>query len=250
MSASFQPFALAVTIDRDSPIPLHEQISGPLEELIQAGKLSPGQLIEDEVSMAKRLEVSRPTTRRALQELVNRGLLSRRRGIGTHVTPKHVRRPLSLTSLQDDLTKAGFTPTTRVLRYEVRLSNAEDCAHLQVEEGTEIVAITRLRMADGQPLALLHNLIPAQFAPSITQLNSGGLYAAFAEAGMHPVAAQQTISARLSDDFEAENLHLPVPSPVLTMQRTALDEHGQVLEYGDHVYNPENYSFHSLLTTG
>lgn len=248
MSDTHTPFILSVHVDRNSSTPLHEQISRPLEKLIVSGQLNPGQIIEDEVSLAQRLEVSRPTARRALQDLVNRGLLTRRRGLGTRVTPKHVRRPLTLTSLQDDLTKAGFESSTRVLHYEVCLANAEQAKALQIGEGSEIVSITRLRFANGQPLAILRNLIPLEIAPSITQLTSGGLYASFSAAGIRPVSAQQSISARLSQEDEATHLDIPHPSPVLTMQRTALDQTGRVLEFGDHVYNPIDYSFHSTLT--
>lgn len=247
MTDSSQSFALTVTLDRESPIPLHEQISTPLEQLILSGELTPGQLIEDEVSMAKRLNVSRPTTRRALQDLVSRGLLTRRRGVGTHVTPTHLRRPQSLSSLQDDLTQAGLTPTTTVVNYEVRLANNEDASLLHIPEGSEIVSVTRVRMINNQPLAILRNLIPAHLAPSITQLNTESLYTAFTNAGLRPAAAQQAISARMSAEDEAAQLALTHPSPVLTMERTAMDDNGQVLEFGRHVYNPKNYAFHSTL---
>ena len=64
------PFVPQIALDRDSEVPLYQQIAHPLEELILAGRLEPGRLIEDEVSMARRLKVSRPTTRRALRDLV------------------------------------------------------------------------------------------------------------------------------------------------------------------------------------
>ena len=120
------PFVPQIALDRDSEVPLYQQIAHPLEELILAGRLEPGRLIEDEVSMARRLKVSRPTTRRALRDLVARGLLTRRRGVGTRVTPMHVRRPLGLTSLNDDLVDAGFTPRTEVLSYEVMLAGEQE----------------------------------------------------------------------------------------------------------------------------
>lgn len=249
MSDPHSTFALPIALDRESSIPLYDQIARPLEELILSGALPPGQLIEDEVSMAQRLQVSRPTARRALQDLVNRGLLTRRRGIGTRVTPTHVRRPLSLTSLQDDLTKAGFNPSTDVLHYEVRLATLEDAEHLHISPGEEVVHIARLRRIDGHPLAILHNIIPAAFAPSITQLSHDGLYAALNSAGIQPTSAQQSIGARLSEESEAEYLNIEHPAPVLTMQRTAYDASGRVVEFGDHVYNPERYSFHLTLTS-
>ena len=79
MSDPTPPFALNITIDRDSKTPLHTQISEPLASLILDGTLPAGSRLEDELSMAKRLKVSRPTARQALQHLVDRGLVKRRR---------------------------------------------------------------------------------------------------------------------------------------------------------------------------
>lgn len=249
MSDPNSAFSLPITLDRESSIPLYDQIAKPLEDLILEGKLAPGQLIEDEVSMAHRLQVSRPTARRALQDLVNRGLLTRRRGIGTRVTPTHVRRPLSLTSLQDDLTKAGFNPSTEVLQYAIRLATLEDAEHLSINPGDEVVHTVRLRRIDARPLAILTNIMPAEIAPSITLLSAGGLYAALSDKGIQLASAQQAIGARLSNEGEAKYLNLDHPAPVLTMQRTAYDTSGRIIEYGDHVYNPEYYSFHLTLTS-
>ena len=114
-----------IMIDRDSTIPLYEQIARPIEAAIVSGELPAGAMIEDEVSMAQRLDVARPTARRALQELVTKGLLSRRRGVGTRVTPTHVHRPMKLSSLNEDLSDAGFIPSTKVLSYLVREASAE-----------------------------------------------------------------------------------------------------------------------------
>lgn len=75
------PFILNVKLNRNSAEPLYQQILMPISQLIKSGKLKPNQLLEDEISMAHRLDISRPTARRALQELVDSGLLVRRRGV-------------------------------------------------------------------------------------------------------------------------------------------------------------------------
>ena len=100
------PYALQIQLDRTSPVPLYYQISEPIAKLILDGDLPAGTRLEDELSMAARLQVSRPTARQALQRLVDRGLLTRRRGVGTIVAPTHVHRPMELTSLLNDLKAA------------------------------------------------------------------------------------------------------------------------------------------------
>ncbi|MDC4232491.1 GntR family transcriptional regulator [Actinomyces sp. B33] len=241
------PYIAEVTIDRSSAIPLYSQIAAPLEHLITSGELPPGQLIEDEVSMAHRLAVSRPTARRALQDLVSRGLLTRRRGAGTHVTPTHVRRPLSLTSLNDDLVKAGFTPRTEVLSYSISLADAADAQRLGCPESQEIVRIVRRRLVDDQPLALMTNILGADIAPTLTRLSEKGLYSCLADLGIKPVSAQQSIGARALADDEAPLLGMSAGDPALTMERTAFDANGRTVEYGSHVYNADLYSFRFTL---
>ncbi len=241
------PFIPEISIERDSVTPLYQQISRPLSEMISSGWLAPGQLIEDEVAMANRLRVSRPTARRALEELVNRGLVIRRRRVGTRVAPRHVHRPLGLTSLYDDLEKSGYTIRTEVLSYEVVLADAEQALQLKTALGTETVRIRRLRYIDDSPLAIMGNLIPADVAPSFRELNEQGLYACMRSRGVNPYSAEQSIGARLATRKDADLLNIDAGSALVTMQRTSYDRSGRIIELGDHIYVSSLYSYHLQL---
>ncbi|MGA4507765.1 GntR family transcriptional regulator [Propionibacteriaceae bacterium G1746] len=238
-----------ITLDRDSLTPLYEQIAKPIEAAILSGELPAGAMIEDEVSMAQRLDVARPTARRALQELTTKGLLTRRRGVGTRVTPPHVHRQLQLSSLNEDLSKAGFNPTTKVLTYVVREADADEAAELGVNKGDGILAVSRLRYADEHPLALLTNLIPIDLAPSWTDLGQHGLYHCLQAKGVELAAAEQEIGARMATDEEAELLDEEPQAPLLTMHRVARTAEGRVIEIGRHLYRPSLYSFKFSLFT-
>ena len=72
-----------------------------------------GNQLGNEIDLAKHFGVSRPTTRRAIQELVDQGLLVRKRGIGTQLVHDEITRPLQLSSLFDDLARDNKSPTTR-----------------------------------------------------------------------------------------------------------------------------------------
>lgn len=242
-----EPFVPAISIDRDFAIPLYQQICQPLSELIGSGWLVPGQLIEDEVAMANRLRVSRPTARRALEELVNRGLVIRRRRVGTRVAPRHVHRPLGLTSLYDDLKESGYEIRSEVLSYEVLLAKESQSAHLNTAVGSEIVQIRRLRFIDDAPLALMNNLIPFDVAPSFSELNEQGLYACMRKRGVNPYSAEQSIGARLTGRSDADLLNVDTGSALVTMQRTTYDHTGRVIEFGDHVYVSSLYSYRLQL---
>ena len=247
MPDSTLPFALDITIDRESKTPLHTQISEPLASLILDGTLPAGTRLEDELSMAKRLEVSRPTARQALQHLVDRGLVKRRRGVGTIVSPMHVHRPMQLTSLLSDLSAAGHTTSTTVLDYTEHEADAEDAEHLEVEEGTAVISCTRIRCADGEPIAVLSNLVPASIAPTLEELEAGGLYDLLRAQDIIPTTAKQVIGARNATTREADLLNERRRAALLTATRTTYDQSGRVIEYGQHIYRASRYTFETSL---
>ena len=239
-----------VGLDRRSGTPLHEQISRHIEALIRSGELPAGTGIETEVAMAARLGVSRPTARRALQDLVDRGLLIRTRGVGTEVAPELIRRPVELTSLYDDLTSAGRTPQTLVLDHAVVPATAVVARKLGVAEGEPVVSVRRLRTADGEPLAILTNFLPTAVAPAREELEAMGLYDALRAKGVLIRVAHQTIGARIATAAEARTLEERPRAALLTMERLALDAASTAVEYGTHVYRASRYSFDTTLFAG
>ncbi|WP_297741755.1 GntR family transcriptional regulator [uncultured Tessaracoccus sp.] len=240
---SKEHFSLEVEIDRSSPTPLHQQIADPLISLIQSGAIEPGTKLEDEVSMAHRLEVSRPTARRALETLVNRGLIVRRRGAGTAVAPRQIHRPMALTSLHDDLARDGHRVTTEVLEWLAQPADEDTAAMLSLAVGTPVVRIKRLRFTDGEPLALMTNVLPETTAPTRAELVEHGFYELLRERGVQIKLGTQNIGARLADDTEARLLDEPPGAALLTMQRTAYDEQQQPVEVGTHVYRASRYTY-------
>src|SRR3954462_7531166 len=108
-----------LTVDRSSPVPLYFQVAQELQRLIDTEALPAGTRLTNEIEFADRLGVSRPTMRRAIQYLVDRGLLVRKRGVGTQVVHPKVRRPVRLTSLYDDLLKSGRSPRTEIQSLEL-----------------------------------------------------------------------------------------------------------------------------------
>ena len=246
MEPTYEP---EITLDRDSQVPLYQQIAKPIEAAILSGALPAGAMIEDEVSMASRLDVARPTARRALQELASRGLLTRRRGVGTRVTPPHVHRPMKLSSLNDDLAEAGFAPSTKVLSYEMRESTQDEAEQLGIPQSEGLLAVCRLRYADNHPLALLTNLIPLDIAPTWQELGENGLYRCLSARKVEVTSARQVIGAREATAKEAQELGETEGAPLLTMNRTGYATDGRVIEVGQHVYRPSLYSFHFSLFT-
>lgn len=241
---------LRIELDRSSPIPLYHQVAQAIQSAIDDGRLTPGELLENEISLANRLGISRPTARQALRELVDKGQLVRKRGAGTHVAPARIRRPVDLTSLYDDLSKGGQRPTTTVLEHRVVPAPAEVAAALEIHEGAEIVMIKRLRLADGEPIALMTNFMPASIAPSREELEADGLYDCLRGRGIKPRIARQRIGARTATIAEARMLDESPRAALLTMERTAFDETGATVEFGQHIYRASRYTFDTTLFAG
>ncbi|MFD7923154.1 GntR family transcriptional regulator [Streptomyces sp. NPDC059740] len=240
--------SLTLSVDRHSPVPLYFQLAQQLEAAIETGKLAPGSLLGNEIQLAGRLGLSRPTVRQAIQSLVDKGLLVRRRGVGTQVVHSQVRRPLELSSLYDDLESAGQKPATRVLRNTTCPAGAEVAAALGVTEGTEVALVERLRLTHGEPVAHLRNHLPLEIV-RLTDgaLESTGLYRMMRAAGITLHSARQSVGARAATALEAEQLDEDEGAPLLTMERTTYDDTGRPVEFGSHVYRASRYAFEFQL---
>jgi DNA-binding GntR family transcriptional regulator len=237
-----------VRVDRTSPVPLYFQLAQHLERAIASGDLPHGSRLENEIQLAEHLRLSRPTVRRAIQYLVDKGLVVRKRGVGTTVVHAKVKRGIELTSLYDDLVRTGQTPTTRVLSNDVEAAPPEAAQALGMPEGTRVVGIRRVRYAQGAPIALLQNYLPVTLPRITTEaLEHDGLYRIMHGKGIHLHSAIQTIGARSANAGEARLLEEPRRAPLLTMERTAYDDHGEAVEYGTHVYRASRYYFEQSL---
>ncbi|MGW4226055.1 GntR family transcriptional regulator [Streptomyces bauhiniae] len=239
---------LGLRVDRSSPVPLYFQLAQQLEAAIERGALTPGSLLGNEIELAARLGLSRPTVRQAIQSLVDKGLLVRRRGVGTQVVHSQVKRPLELSSLYDDLEAAGQRPATKVLVNTVVPATAEIAAALGVTEGHDVHRVERLRLAHGEPMAYLVNHLPLGLLDLDTaRLEATGLYRLMRAAGITLHSARQSIGARGATSAEADRLAEAEGAPLLTMRRVTFDDTGRAVEQGDHTYRPARYSFEFQL---
>jgi DNA-binding GntR family transcriptional regulator len=239
---------LPLHVDRSSPVPLYFQVAQQIEQAIERGELGPGSRLDNEIQLADRYGLSRPTMRRAIQELVGKGLLVRKRGVGTQVVHARVKRAVELTSLYDDLSRSQQKPATRVLLHEEVPAPDEVAVRLGLPVGAPTVHIERLRLALDEPLAILRNWLPAALARFTEQdLEAGGLYARLRSSGVRICVATQRIGARAANAEQARLLEVKRGAPLLTMERTTFDDTGRAIEYGDHVYRSDTYSFETTL---
>jgi DNA-binding GntR family transcriptional regulator len=239
---------LDIVIDRSSPVPLYYQLAQSIESALQRGDLEPGDRMEAEIDLAVRTGLSRPTVRQAIQELVQRGILVRRRGIGTHVVQQQMRRPLELSSLYDDLTRAKHQPTTTVLGFSVDPATEEVASHLDLAEGDDVYVIERLRYDGESPLALIRNWLPADLLDlDRSSLTSHGLYELIRRSGVRLHVANQSIGAKEAAAQEAKLLGVKTGAALLTMERTTFNDTGRAIEWARSSYRADLYSFDATL---
>jgi DNA-binding GntR family transcriptional regulator len=243
-----EPVGALIRVDRSSPVPLYFQVAQRLQELIESGRLAPGSRLENEVTLADQLGLSRPTMRQAIQYLVDKGLLVRKRGVGTQVVHARVRRTVELTSLYDDLNRTHQQPRTEVLALAETVAPDDVAVALALPAGCTVLAIERLRYAQGEPLAVLRNYLPRDLLQlTAEQLAAEGLYQLMRAAGVHLRLAEQNIGARRATATEAKLLGEARGAPLLTMVRTAYDDGGRAVEHGVHAYRASLYSFELTL---
>ncbi|MDN5604061.1 MAG: GntR family transcriptional regulator [Kocuria sp.] len=241
--------SIDVTIDRSSPVPLYHQLVHGIETAIAEGNLPPGTMLDNELSLAKDLHLSRPTVRKAMDELVRSGLLVRKRGVGTQVVASEIRRSVGLTSLYEDLNDDRAQPTTKVLEFEEIEAPDDVAARLNLKPGSTVYYFKRVRNRAGTPLAIMENWVPIEIAELTREgLESRGLYTLLRQQGINFRLAQQKIGAAVATNDQAQLLQTSSGSALVTMSRTATDDIGRRAETGRHVYRADSYSFEMTLS--
>lgn len=229
-------------MDHKSPTPLYMQLAHQIEQAVADGALTPGDRIEGEPVLVGRLGISRDTVRHAIDQLVDRGILMRKHGVGTQVVAANLARRSGLISLYDELLAGGQEPSTRLVESAVRPAPAEVVEALQLDPDSEALFLMRLRSSDGSPLAIMRNWLPLgvldleDFDPE-----AEGLYEALRRVGISADAAHQSVGAAGAGEDEGRLLDLPVGAPVLTMVTTSYAGLGQPVEYGQHTYRPDRH---------
>lgn len=240
--------SLDLRLDRRSPIPLYYQVAQQIEQAIASGDLVPGERIDTEIEIAERYGLSRPTVRQAIAELVRKGLLVRRRGVGTQVVHAKVNRQVELTSLYDDLLQSGHRPTTTVLSFEVAPADQVITEALGVAPDCPVQHLERVRFDNGEPLAIMRNWVPLDVVTlDAAALAHTGLYDLMRNAGIDIHIAHQRIGAAAATAAQARLLAVRAGAPLLTLERTAFDNTGRAIEVSRSSYRADSYAFETTL---
>jgi GntR family transcriptional regulator len=209
-----------------------------------ADSLEVGQAIPSERRLSEELNVSRLTLRAALDELVREGYLTRRHGSGTYVSRPKIAQPLTLTSFSEDMRRRGMAPGSRTMELTVVSAGARLGRRLQLSPEANVVRVKRLRLADGEPMALEVLYVPADLVPGLgsTDLEDRSFYELLAERyGVVIAAGTQTIEPTVTNEEESEALGVPLHSPAFLFERTTLTAAGKPIEFVRSFYRGDRY---------
>lgn len=215
-------------------IPYYLQIRETIKERINAGEYPVGEYLPSETSLASQFGVSRMTLRRAIDELVQEGLLSRKWGTGTMVASKKVIRDYTkLTSFHEDVALRGMEPSSKLIFKEIIKADNRDAEKLLINKGDEIFHALRLRMVENQiPMAVHELFIPLSVCPWITSLDleKDSLYAAYDFHNLAIKWGSQIVEARLATPEQSKYLDIDVNSPVLYSDRLSFTQKNVLVE--------------------
>ena len=210
-------------------------------DLIQ--RLGVGNAIPSERQLSVDLGVSRLTVRAALDDLAREGYLVRRRGSGTYVQQPKISQELTMTSFSEDMRRRGMLPGSRTLSMSSTLAGARLGRFLQVSPSEAILVIKRLRLADGETMAIETLHLPEALVPGLSAKDlAGSFYDLLAERyGIAIASGTQAIEPTVTNEEESSALGVPLHSPAFLFERTSRDQLDRTVEFVHSVYRGDRY---------
>ena len=212
-------------------------------------QLEVGDAIPSERQLSADFGVSRLTVRAALDDLAREGYLVRRRGAGTFVSEPKIAQELTMTSFTDDMQRRGMRPASRTLELRISPAGARLGRLLHVSPSEPVVIASRLRLADGESMAIETVHIRESHVPGLTarDLEQHSFYELLKDRyGIDIVGGNQTIEPTVTDEDESAALGVPLHSPAFRFERVTQSETGEIVEFVESIYRGDRYR---LITT-
>src|ERR671932_1912078 len=207
-------------------------------------QLQVGEAIPSERRLSTELGISRLTVRAALDDLVRDGYLERRQGAGTFVSEPKIAQQLTLTSFSEDMRRRGMVPGSRTIELRETHAGAAVGRALNISPDARVVLIRRLRLADGEPMALETLYVPADLVPGLThaQLEDSSFYELLErDYGVVIASGMQSIEPTVTNDEESDLLGVPLHSPAFLFERTSRSDDGTTVEFVRSLYRGDRY---------
>lgn len=223
--------------------PQYRQIEQALR--LRISTLAAGERLPSDAELCTEFGVSRMTARNAMHRLAEDGLIRREPGRGSFVAPPPAhRRANRLMTFTQEMLRAGRVPSSRMLTRAIRPSSPSEAESLGIPPGEPIVDLVRLRLADGEPIALESTVLVESCGPAVlsADLTGGSLHEALVRAGFVPTRGTGTIAAAAAGAREAQLLQIRTGDPLLVERRVILDSHGRRIEATESIYAADRYA--------
>jgi GntR family transcriptional regulator len=200
---------------------LYSRLEELIRERIDSGEWPPGTLIPSERELSSTFELSRTTTRRALERLVRDGVLRKEPRRGTFVAdPKATFEALSLRGFSAQALERGASPASRLLQFERIVPSPTVREALGIAADQLVYSIERLRIVNDVPVALHKSYLATGLAPDLRRedLEERSLYDVLeARYGTKPASAEETLQSTSATEYEAAVLGVRPGSPMLLL---------------------------------
>jgi len=234
-------------LDRSSYIPLYKQIDEALRLRIENGEFAPGDKIPSENDLTDQYHVSRNTVRWAISSLILDGLVYRKKGYGTFVAAERMSYGLMhLSSFSEEMRNRGLEPGSQVLSFVKEIPSKRTCSILKLDADQMMYHIERLRLADGEPMALNISFIPVFLCPDLNygDIASGSLYELLEnQYGYRLGYAEYVIKTAAADGNHAKLLKVSIDDTMLVREGTTYLEDGTPIEHTILFNRGDRYEF-------
>lgn len=215
--------------------PLYAKVEAALAADIAAAVLPSGSQLPPEDRLVERFSVSRTTVRKAIENLVARGLVEIRRGKGTFVAPPKITQELTeLTGFVEDMQALGRTPTARLLDKEVVPADTDVARQLGLATGSLVMRIRRVRLADGVPTSFDETYLPREIGEKVVthDLDAEPIFSLLEDKYELPLTdAEYRLEAVNATSDVAQALAVRPGSAVFLIERTSYTEGHRPIDY-------------------
>ncbi len=237
---------LTIRIDESDPKPTYAQIAEGIRALIRSRQVPAGTLLPAERVLCREYGVSRMTLRQAYSVLERERLIERRRGHGTFVSARRMhKQQQEMRSFTEEITARGGIPSSKLLSFRVKEPEPGTRDFFSLPPGESVYELVRLRLCDGEPIALEFVEIPCYLCPRLDRFNlvTHSLYRLLEEEyGLRLSHCIEEISAGQPSPRQRKALGIPAGTAVLVIRRETYTHNDTPVELGTTTYRGDSYT--------
>lgn len=240
-------------LERNGSMPLYRQMEEIMKQRIINLEWEAGTRIPTETELIEEFNVSRTTVREAVDHLVHEGLLEKLQGRGTFVLRQPLEVPLGpLTGFAEEVLERGQVPSAIFLSTELARDFFYEAHQLRVPHEEAVLRIERVRLADGEPIALERTFWPKAIGELLLEedLNRAQFYPILESHGIYLREADEKISAVNAGEEEVRVLGVEPDEALLEMRRVSYGEDGRPVEFARNRYRSDRYFYQVHLRRG